>query len=170
MEQIKIGSFLKTLRQEKGLTQEQLAELLNISNRSVSRWETGSNLPDLSMLITLSEYYGVDVREIINGKRKSESMNDEVRDTLEKVVKYNEMLNLKAMRKGILTMSVVFLVLVQISMWKDLSPAPLISMVCAYSGASFISKAREGKDKSDFIAGSIFLIVMLINTIVFIVK
>ena len=52
MEQIKIGSFLKKLRNEKGLTQVQLAEQLNVSNRSVSRWETGSTLPDISILIT----------------------------------------------------------------------------------------------------------------------
>ena len=56
MDQMKIGSFLKELRKEKGMTQEQLAEQLNISNRSVSRWETGNNLPDLSMLIILAEY------------------------------------------------------------------------------------------------------------------
>lgn len=47
MNQIKIGSFLKELRKEKELTQEQLAEQLNVSNRSVSRWETGSTLPDI---------------------------------------------------------------------------------------------------------------------------
>ena len=41
MDQMKIGSFLKELRKEKGMTQEQLAEQLNTSNRSVSRWETG---------------------------------------------------------------------------------------------------------------------------------
>ena len=106
--QMKISSFLKELRQEKGMTQEQLAEQLNISNRSVSRWETGSNLPDLSMLITLAEYYGVEVGEIIDGKRKSENMNEEVKETLEKVASYSEMLNLKAMRKGIITMSFVY--------------------------------------------------------------
>ena len=44
MNQIKIGSFLKELRNEKGLTQAQLAEQLNVSNRSVSRWETGVSL------------------------------------------------------------------------------------------------------------------------------
>ena len=109
MDQMKIGSFLKELRKEKGMTQEQLAEQLNTSNRSVSRWETGNNLPDLSMLIILAEYYDVDVREIIDGKRKSENMNEEVKETLEKVASYNEMLNLKSMRKGIITMCIVLL-------------------------------------------------------------
>ena len=59
MNQIKIGEFLKELRKEKGLTQEQLAEQFNVSRRSVSRWETGNNMPDLSMLITLAEYYEI---------------------------------------------------------------------------------------------------------------
>lgn len=170
MDKMKIGSFLKELRQEKGMTQEQLAEQLNTSNRSVSRWETGSNLPDLSMLMTLAAYYDVEVREIIDGKRKSENMNEEVKDTVEKVASYSEMLNVRAMRKGIITMTIVFMMMVQISMWKGLSSAPLISMVCAYSGASLISKAREGNNKSDLIVGCILMVFMLVNTIVFIAK
>ena len=89
MDQIKIGSFLKELRQEKGMTQEQLAEQLNVSNRSVSRWETGSNLPDLSMLIILAEYYDVTVGEIIDGKRKSEKMNEELKETVLKVAEFS---------------------------------------------------------------------------------
>jgi|BioPla2DNA2_1021312.scaffolds.fasta_scaffold09670_7 transcriptional regulator with XRE-family HTH domain len=170
MNQIKIGEFLKELRKEKGLTQEQLAEQFNVSRRSVSRWETGNNMPDLSMLITLAEYYEVDVKEIIDGKRKSENMNEEMKDTLEKVASYNEMLNLKSMRKGIITMCIVFIILVIISTWKELSPAPLVSMICAYNGATLISKAREGKDKSDFVTGSIFFAAMMINTIAFVLK
>ena len=56
MDQKKIGSFLKELRKEKGLTQEQLAERLKVSSRSVSRWETGNNMPDLSILVELSDF------------------------------------------------------------------------------------------------------------------
>ena len=52
MDQTKIGSFLKELRMEKGLTQAKLAEQFNTTNRSVSRWETGSTLPDISILIS----------------------------------------------------------------------------------------------------------------------
>ena len=46
VDQVKIGNFLKKLRKEKGITQEQLAEILNVSGRTVSRWETGNNMPD----------------------------------------------------------------------------------------------------------------------------
>ena len=66
-----IGAFLKQLRSEKGVTQEQLAEILGVSGRTVSRWETGRNLPDLSILVQISEYYQVDIKEILNGERKT---------------------------------------------------------------------------------------------------
>ena len=59
MDQKKIGAFLKALRAEKGLTQEQLAEKMLVSSRTVSRWETGSNLPDLSVLVEIADFYGV---------------------------------------------------------------------------------------------------------------
>lgn len=90
MDQIKIGQFLKLLRNEKGLTQEQLAEKIGVSHRTVSRWETGNNLPDISTLIQLSELYEVDIREIIDGERKSENMNEEMKNTIKQVARYTE--------------------------------------------------------------------------------
>ena len=89
MDQQKIGGFLKELRKEKILTQEQLAEVLNVSGRTVSRWETGSNMPDLSILVELADFYDVDIREIINGERKSEKMEKDLKDTLEQVAEYS---------------------------------------------------------------------------------
>lgn len=88
MDMQKTGSFLKHLRKEKGLTQEQLAERFFVSSRTVSRWETGSNLPDVGTLIDLADFYDVDIRELIDGERKSEIMNNETKDTLKKVAEY----------------------------------------------------------------------------------
>ena len=85
MNQQKIGEFLKQLRKDKGLTQEQLAEHFYVSSRTVSRWETGTNMPDIQTLIELASFYDVDIREIIDGERKSENMNNETKDTLKKV-------------------------------------------------------------------------------------
>ena len=65
MDQKKIGLFLKELRKEKELTQSQLAEQLNVSDRTVSRWETGTNLPDLSVLVELADFYDVDIEDLI---------------------------------------------------------------------------------------------------------
>ena len=61
MDQQNIGQFLRECRKEKGITQEQLAEMLGVTNRSVSRWETGSNLPDLDILIEMADYYDVEL-------------------------------------------------------------------------------------------------------------
>jgi len=88
MDQQKVGSFLKELRREKGLTQEQLAEEFHTTNRSVSRWENGRNLPDISLLVELADFYDVDVRELIDGERKSEMMNEEVREVASKMADY----------------------------------------------------------------------------------
>ena len=85
----KIGSFLKELRKEKELTQEQLAETLNVSRRTVSRWETGSNLPDLDLLMEMSDLYQVDLRELLNGERKNEPMNKELKETVLQVAEYS---------------------------------------------------------------------------------
>lgn len=63
MDTKKIGAFLKQCRKEKNLTQEQLAEKFGVSARTVSRWETGINMPDLSVLVQLAEYYDVEMRE-----------------------------------------------------------------------------------------------------------
>ena len=88
MDQKKIGGFLKELRKEKGVTQEQLAEQFNVSNRTISRWENGNNMPDLDILIEISDYYEVDLREILNGERKSKNMDKEMKETVLQAVDY----------------------------------------------------------------------------------
>ena len=90
MDQKKVGLFLKTLRKEKNITQEVLAETLNVSSRTESRWETGSNMPDISLLVELSEFYQVSIPEIINGERKSEKMNQETKDIAIKMAEYSK--------------------------------------------------------------------------------
>ena len=88
MDQKQIGSFLKELRKERKLTQEQLAEKLNVSGRTVSRWETGNNMPDISLLLEISELYDVSIPEIINGERKSEKMKEEVKEVAKSMSDY----------------------------------------------------------------------------------
>ena len=89
MDLIKVGAFLQTLRKEKGLTQEQLAEQVGVARRTVSRWETGSNMPDLDILLELADFYSVDLREILDGERKSEQMNEELKETVLQVADYS---------------------------------------------------------------------------------
>ena len=89
MDQIKIGAFIRDLRKEKGLTQEELAERFNVARRTVSRWETGANMPDLGVLVEMTDYFGVDLRELFDGERKSEKMNKELEDTVIKTAEYS---------------------------------------------------------------------------------
>lgn len=99
MDQQKIGAFLKELRREKTVTQEQLAETLNVSRRTVSRWETGSNMPDLDVLMEMADYYKVDIRELLDGERKSEQMNHEMKETVLKVADYSNEEKLKLTKR-----------------------------------------------------------------------
>ena len=89
MDQKKIGRVLKDLRKEKNITQEQFAEIVGVSNRSVSRWETGSNMPDLDIPIQIADYYEVDLRDILDGVRKEQYMDKEMEETVLKVADYS---------------------------------------------------------------------------------
>jgi transcriptional regulator with XRE-family HTH domain len=92
MDTVKIGAFLRELRKEKNLTQEQLADVFNVSARTVSRWETGSNMPDISILVEIADYYQLDVREILNGERAENLLKDgsEIKDMAEYADKEKE--------------------------------------------------------------------------------
>ena len=78
MNQKKIGSFLKKLRKEKGITQEQFAEILNISGRTVSRWETGNNMPDISLLVEIADFFDVidDLKQTITNQQNEQKSNE----------------------------------------------------------------------------------------------
>ncbi|MGI6315451.1 MAG: helix-turn-helix domain-containing protein [Christensenellales bacterium] len=90
MDQVKIGSFLKRLRNERDLTQEELAEQLRVSSRTISRWETGNNMPDIGMLVEIAEFYEISIPEIIKGERKSENMDQEVKETAVAMAAYSK--------------------------------------------------------------------------------
>ena len=125
-DQAKIGSFLKELRKEKTLTQEQLAEEFNVVSRTVSRWENGNNMPDLSILVELADFYDVDIRELIDGERKSENMTEEMKDTLVKVADYSESEKENIIKKlygSIIGAAFIFLALWIIPIVIDVGPA-----------------------------------------------
>ena len=73
---------------EHGITQEQFAEKLGVSARTISRWETGSNMPDISLLSEIADYYDVGIPEIIAGERKSDGMNEEVKEVADAMSDY----------------------------------------------------------------------------------
>lgn len=109
MDQAKIGAYLKELRKEKGITQEELAEQLGVSGRTISRWETGFNMPDISLLVEIAEFFDVSIPEIIKGERKSENMNEEVKEVAETMSDYAKA-EKERLVKSIRNMSVIGLI------------------------------------------------------------
>lgn len=99
MDTIKVGAFLKELRKGHGLSQEQLADKFNVSSRSVSRWENGNTMPDISIMIELADFYDVDIRDLLRGERKSEKMEENLKETLEMVAEYTEADKAKILKK-----------------------------------------------------------------------
>ncbi|MBO5158453.1 MAG: helix-turn-helix transcriptional regulator [Lachnospiraceae bacterium] len=87
--QEKIGKFIATLRKEKKkMTQEQFAERLGVSNRSVSRWENGNSMPDLSLLPLISKELGVSVSELLNGEQANERAD--VKESLNMMIELSD--------------------------------------------------------------------------------
>ncbi|MCH5163164.1 MAG: helix-turn-helix transcriptional regulator [Clostridiales bacterium] len=72
MDQIKTGQFIKDCRKEKGLTQRELAEKLNISEKTVSKWETGNGLPEVDLMLPLCELLEISVNELLSGEKLDE--------------------------------------------------------------------------------------------------
>ena len=90
MDMTKMGTFLQTLRREQGLTQEQLGEKLHISSKTISRWETGTYMPPVEMLLALSELYGVSMNELVAGERLTpEELPVKAEENLTAVIKDN---------------------------------------------------------------------------------
>ena len=77
---------LTALRKKRGMSQEQLANELGVSRQAISKWESGSSMPEISKLIELSEFYGVSVDFLLKGSdRKDTNMNGELRDLAESI-------------------------------------------------------------------------------------
>ena len=72
MDQVQIGQFIKAIRKEKNLTQREVAERLNISEKTVSKWETGNGLPEVGLMLPLCELLEISVNELLSGERLDE--------------------------------------------------------------------------------------------------
>ena len=115
MNQEKIGKFISEMRKAKNLTQEELAEKLGVSNKSISRWENGITMPDISMLITLSEALDVEVSELLNGRKMTKDELIQLKETIENMLSYtNKVENIKKKRINRYFMAGLFCILVVI--------------------------------------------------------
>ena len=106
MNQEKIGKFITTCRKEKNLTQEELAEKLNVSNKSVSRWENGKNMTDYSVLNDLCTILDININELLSGEKD----NNETIENLDMILKeYYKMKKQKEKLKKIIIIGTIVL-------------------------------------------------------------
>lgn len=120
MDQVKIGRFIAECRREKNFTQMQLAEKLNITDRAVSKWETGRAMPDSSIMIELCSVLGINVNELLSGERiEMENYNKVAEENLLTLKKQKEesdkrLLNIEVIM-GIISIIMYLIVIMVVS-------------------------------------------------------
>ena len=149
MNQVKIGKFIASKRKEQGLTQLQLAEKLGITDRAVSKWETGKSLPDASLMPELCKLLKITINDLLCGEVVSvENYNEKAEKALLEMVKKEEMQNKKLMMyENVIgfgsTISFLIQVLVAVFFVKN-TTAQIILFILAFAflivGVSFALK------------------------------
>lgn len=113
MNQERIGKYIAKLRKEKKITQEELAEKLGVSSKSISRWETGRNLPDLSLITPLCKELGTTINELLSGEKlNEEEYQEKLEENIIKTIDFTDK-KLKKTRRifyGILIIIVLFII------------------------------------------------------------
>src|SRR5699024_2506968 len=90
MDQEKIGKFLASLRKEKKLTQQELAEKLGVSDRTIGNWENGRNMPDLSLFKPLCQELDITINELLSGERiTKEKYQEKFEENIVKTIDYS---------------------------------------------------------------------------------
>ena len=120
MEIAKMCLFLKELRKEKGLTQEQAAEQLFVTPKTLSRWETGRTIPDLETVLRLADFYEVDIKDLLSGERAPESETPQGEGagaagedaSLQLLADYGKKKEKRSVRRAVIILAALFLLAV----------------------------------------------------------
>ena len=108
----KISNLIKTKRKEKCLTQEELANKINVTEKAISRWETGRGTPDISLLVPLSKELDISVSEILNGKEDKEEDKN-----IKEIVDYIDRSKIKKNKYVIPIVVTVYVILLLLYLW-----------------------------------------------------
>lgn len=133
MNQVKIGKFIAEKRKEKKLTQQQLAEKLGVSDRAISNWENGKNMPDISLFPIISKELDVTVNDLMSGekvdkKNYQEKFEENIIYTIDKTVKKENRI-LKIILWSIFAfvfLSVMYVSIESVYLHSDMDSTPLI--------------------------------------------
>ena len=156
MDTKKIGIFLKDLRNKKGMTQEQLGEMVGVSNKTISRWETGNYMPPVDCLNMLSDIYNISINEILAGERASG-------DAFTKIAEQNITVSLKELEKDCRTfekkmmcilavttlLTIIILILLPMKTIKDVIVMILVVAVAFIANALNIVALATKKEMLD---------------------
>ncbi len=135
MDLLKIGSFIAKCRKNKNLTQMQLAEKLNITDRAVSKWETGKALPDSSIMLELCSILEINVQDLLSGEVVSmNNLNEKTEQLLLEITKQKEEADRRLLAVevvlGVITIA-IFLCLCIIASYVEMEDWLRITLICA---------------------------------------
>lgn len=162
MDTRKIGIFLKKLRKQNDMTQEQLGERIGVTNKTISRWETGNYMPPIECLKLLSELYAISINEIIAGKRLTEEnykieAEENITVAFEKIesrkIKLDKLMIALYSIINVLTIGIIFLMSglsysATIEKVKGIMVIVFLLVIVCISNASIIVNAIFRKEKS----------------------
>ena len=133
MDQIKIGKFIAECRKKNGLTQAQLAEKLNITDRAISKWENGKSMPDSSIMLELCNELKISVNELLSGEViKMDNYNEKLEQNLIDMVKQKEESDKKMLKLEVVIgyiSSITFLILIFLASFVEMQNWIRISLV-----------------------------------------
>ena len=133
MDQIKIGKFIAECRKKNGLTQAQLAEKLNITDRAISKWENGKSMPDSSIMLDLCNELKISVNELLSGEViKMDNYNEKLEQNLIDMVKQKEESDKKMLKLEVVIgyiSSITFLILIFLASFVEMQNWIRISLV-----------------------------------------
>lgn len=156
MDMIKIGAFLQQLRKEQGLTQEQLAQELGTTGKTISRWETGTYLPPVEMLQMLSERYGLTINELIAAQRLTpEELPAKAEENLTELIRETATFQLSEQKQYwldkwhrenrwcMVLLMILFVIAQLIGLWRNETSINAISSILAIGAAVFLRNKRD---------------------------
>lgn len=168
MDKIKIGQFIANCRKDKKLTQEQLAEKLNISKNAVSKWERGICLMNMSLLKPLSEILGVSVNDILSGEKIPEYKLKEKSE--ENLIKLSEFNHYKSITIGTVFVLIITAVIILYSLIKNIECSGYTALLFGFSSVVYFYKYKLNTDKTLLFCAWCMLIAFVANFIVFILS
>lgn len=144
MDQIKIGKFIAECRKKNNLTQMQLAEKLNITDRAISKWENGKGMPDSSLMLELCDYLKISVNELLNGEMiEMKEYDKRAEELLLEMARVDEQQNKRLMTSmwTMLITSVIFYIGILSLSVSLLTEGPILGAIICASTAVFVIAA-----------------------------